>query len=153
MQLWLTINYDKHSTKLNVDSIMKRMIMKNDKKMHDFINRFETIVANLKWNETTMCSTFRKKSIKEIFDIVYLLHSKNWLKTFAAFKTLTQNAENHFRIEKRTCENNYNDIIKNYQNRKRMRFSIESKNQWNRSKFEKKPNRYLKKLCCQERST
>ena len=77
LQLWLTINYDRQSAKLNVDLAMKKIKMREEKKVHDFINKFETIVANLKWNESAICSTFKKKLNKDIFDTVHLLHSKD----------------------------------------------------------------------------
>ena len=126
LQLWLTINYDRQSAKLNVDLAMKKIEMKEKKRMHDFINRFETIVANLNWNESAICSTFRKKLNRDIFDTVHLLHSKDWSKTFAVFKTLTHDAESHLRIEKRVYEKVYNSSISDYQKRKRVRFSNES---------------------------
>ena len=110
LQLWLTTNYDRQSAKLNANLVMKRIEMKSDEKMHDFINKFGTSVTNLNWNELAVCLTFRKKLNKDIFDTIHLLHSKNWSKTFATFKSLTQNVGNHFRIKKIPYENNYNDM-------------------------------------------
>ena len=116
--------------------------MKKDERMHDFINRFETIVTNLNWNESTIYLIFRKKPNKNIFNTVYFLHSKNWSKIFVIFKTLTQNVENHLKIEKRIYDDEYNDIINKDQERKRIRFSSESKNyRSRRNKFENWSNR------------
>ena len=126
LQLWLTINYDRQSAKLNVDLAMKKIKMREEKKVHDFINKFETIVANLKWNESAICSTFKKKLNRDIFDTVHLLHSRDWSKTFAVFKALTHDAENHLRIEKRAYEKVYNNSTSDYQKRKRIRFSRKS---------------------------
>ena len=126
LQLWLTINYDRQSAKLNADLAMKKIKMKEEERMHDFINKFETIVADLNWNESAICSTFKKKLNRDILDTVHLLHSKDWSKTFAVFKTLTHDAENHLRIEKRAYEKVYNSSTSDYQKRKRVRFSSES---------------------------
>ena len=74
--------------------------MKVNERMHDFINKFETIIIDLNWNKSTMCSIFRKKLNKNLFDTIHLLHSKNWSKTFATFKALTQKIESSFRKKK-----------------------------------------------------
>ena len=160
LQLWLTINYDRHSARINANLTMKRIKMKKNKKVNNFINCFETIVTNMSWNESTICSIFRKKLNKDILDTVYFLHSKNWSVIFVIFKTLTQNAENHLRIEKRIWDNEYNDMINDYQKRKRILFSSESKgHRSRRNKFEnwsnclqqnyavKKERRRKKNLC------
>ena len=113
--------------------------------MHDFIYRFETIVTNLKWNESAICSTFKKKLNKDIFDTVHLLHSKDWSKTFAVFKALTYNAESHLRIKKKAYEKVYNNSTNNYQKRKRIRFSNESEDfRKNRNKSKIWSNRHQK---------
>ena len=145
LQLWLTINYDRQLAKLNADLAMKKIKMKEKERVHDFINKFKTIVTNLKWNESAICSTFRKKLNRDIFDTVYLLHSKNWSKTFAVFKALTHDAESHLRIEKRAYEKIYNNSTNDYQRRKRIRFSNESEDsRKNRNKSKIWSNRHQK---------
>ena len=140
LQTWLTTNYDRQSAKLNADLIMKKIIMKTKKRIHEFIIKFETIMTNLNWNELTVCSIFRKKLSKNILDTIHLLHSKNWSETFVAFKTLAQNAENYLRIEKRAYENNYDDM----KVRKRVRFSESKTYKTNQNKIAEWLNRHQK---------
>ena len=115
--------------------------MKTKKRVHEFIIKFETIVTNLNWNESTVCSTFRKKLNKNILDTIHLLHSKDWSETFVAFKSLAQDAENYLRIEKKAYEDNYDDM----RVRKRVRFSESETYRANQNKVAHQKNYAMKR--------
>ena len=128
LQTWLLKNYEFTNTRLKIDLTMNRLIMWNREAVQQFINRFESVIANLNWNEFAVCAAFRKRLNQEIVDTVHLLHSNEWLTIFAHWKKLSQEAENHLKIEKRTREK------REYFPRKRVRFDEET-NRFSRLRF------------------
>ena len=83
-----------------------------------FLNRFETIVMDLTWNDVAIMVTLRTKLTPKISETIYLLRPQGWPKTFADFKKVAQEAENYLRISKHTQEDFYPE-----DNVKRVRFN------------------------------
>ena len=81
---------------------MNRLQMKPKETIQSFINQFEIIIADLEWNEPAVTAAFRRKLNTDIFKTVHFLRSAEWLRIFTDFKQVTQQAENHIWIEKRT---------------------------------------------------
>ena len=104
LQSWLLINYSLSDASLEADLTMNKLSMKHKETVQSFINRFETIVAELKWNELTVTAAFWRKLNTEISETIHFLQSADWLKIFADFKYITQQAENHLHISKRNQE-------------------------------------------------
>ena len=104
LQTWLKENYGPPDTRLEANLAMDRCQMKSREPIQEFINRFETIIADLDWNEPAVCASFRKKLSRDIVDTVHMLHPGGWPETFATFKRYAQEADNHLRIGKRAQE-------------------------------------------------
>ena len=62
--------------------------MRKNELVQTFINHFETVITNLKWNEPTVCATFRKKLFSEVLDTTHLLSPLGYPQSFDQFKTL-----------------------------------------------------------------
>ena len=116
LQTWLLKNYEFTDTRLKIDLTINRLTMWNRETVQQFINRFESVIADLNWNELAVCAAFRKRLNQNIVDTIHLLHSNEWSTIFAHWKKLSQEAENHLKIEKRTREK------REYFSRKRVRF-------------------------------
>ena len=120
LQAWLLENYGPTDTRLDADLAMDKLVMKYKESVQEFVNRFETVIADLDWNEPAVCAAFRKRLNRDIVDTVHLLHPQGWPTTFASWKRLTQEAENHLKIGKRAREEQESP------SRKRVRFDNET---------------------------
>ena len=103
LQGWLLENYSVGDVKLDAELKMDRIRMRWNESVQDFINRFETLVTDLSWNDAAVCHAFRKKLTPEILDRVHQA-SAELPDTFASFKRAVQQAESHIKIGKRTME-------------------------------------------------
>ena len=63
IQEWLLENYFFTSTSLDVELKMEKLRMKYNNLMQKFINRFETLLADLSWNDAAVAAIFRRKLI------------------------------------------------------------------------------------------
>ena len=102
LQSWLLANYSLPDAGLEADLAMDKLQMKPRETIQSFINRFETIIADLEWNEPAVTAAFRRKLNTDISETVHFLRPAGWPRTFADFKQVAQQAENHIRIGKRT---------------------------------------------------
>ena len=100
LQSWLLTNYSLSDASLKADLAMNKLSMKHKEIIQSFINWFKTVVAELKWNEPVITAAFRRKLNTEISETIHFLQSAEWSKTFADFKHVTQQAENHLCISK-----------------------------------------------------
>ena len=89
LQSWLLTNYSLSDASLEADLTMNKLSMKHKESVQSFINRFETIVAELKWNEPVITAAFWRKLNTEISETIHFLQSADWSKTFADFKYIT----------------------------------------------------------------
>lgn len=103
LQSWLLENYLVGDVKLDAELKMDRIRMRWNESVQDFINRFETLVTDLSWNDAAVCYAFRKKLTPEVLDRVHQA-SAELPDTFASFKRAAQQAESHIKIGKRTME-------------------------------------------------
>ena len=102
---------------------MKKINMRYNKRIQNFVNRFEIIVAELNWNESTICFSFKKKLISNLLNVIHLLHSREWFEIFVRFKKLAHETENHIKIdnkmqEERDEQKSSKKRIKFFENRK-----------------------------------
>ena len=104
LQKWLKDNYERTSVKLNAELAIKTINMKYNKRIQNFINKFEIIVAELNWNESTICFSFKKKLTSNLLNVIHFLHSKKWFEIFVKFKKLAHETENHIKIDNKMQE-------------------------------------------------
>ena len=101
LQEWLLMNYAPVNPELDATLELDWIVMRKSELVQAFINHFETVIADLKWNEPTVCAAFQKKLSGEVLDAAHLLSSLGYLKSFGQFKTLAQWAEDFIKINKR----------------------------------------------------
>ncbi|MCJ1254169.1 hypothetical protein MMC24_001983, partial [Lignoscripta atroalba] len=104
LQSWLLANYGLPDAGLEADLAMDKVQMRHKETVQSFINRFETIIADLEWNESAVTAAFRRKLNTDISKTIHFLRPTGWPKTFADFKQVAQQAENHIRIGMRNHE-------------------------------------------------
>ena len=109
LQSWLLANYSLPDADLKADLAMNKLQMRHKETVQSFINWFETIIAELKWNESAVTAAFRRKLNNEITEMIHFLQSAGWPKTFTEFKQVAQQAENHLHISKRQHEERLNE--------------------------------------------
>ncbi|MCJ1484222.1 hypothetical protein MMC06_004390 [Schaereria dolodes] len=109
LKVWLLKNYGPPDASLDAELAMDKLEMKAGDKIQTFINQFETIVADLTWNDPAVCAAFRRKITGEISSTIHLLRPHGWPKSFSEFKDVAQEAENHLRIKKRNLEDHQGD--------------------------------------------
>ena len=114
-------NYSVGDVKLDAELKMDRIHMRWNESVQDFINRFETLVMDLSWNDAAVCHEFRKKLTPEVLQRLHQA-STELPETFAAFKRAAQQAESHIKIGKRTMEDR-----KGWERQKKANKSLEEK--------------------------
>ena len=118
---WLLDNYSSGDAELDADLRMDRLTMRYNEGVQSFINRFETVLSDLSWNDPAICSAFRKKITVEILAKVQASHFNGLPQTFAAFKRAAQQAESQLKLGKRTLEDREEANHRNSQ--KKVRFA------------------------------
>ena len=83
--------------------------MEPQESIQTFLNRFETIVADLAWNDVAIMAALRTKLNPKISETIHLLRPQGWPKTFTDLKKVAQDTENYLCIRKRTLEDFYPD--------------------------------------------
>ena len=101
---WLVQNYAKPDPTLEATLEMEKIRMRWNESVQTFINRFETVCADLEWNDAAVCAAFRRKLTNDISEACHMLRPEGWPTTFAEFRSLAQRAENHLSIGKRSRE-------------------------------------------------
>ncbi|MCJ1436055.1 hypothetical protein MMC27_005433 [Xylographa pallens] len=124
-QEWLLDNYFSLSAGLDAELKMDKLRMYKKESVQDFINRFETVLSDLTWNDSATCAMFRKKLSGEVLDDILTAHSNGWPDTFVEMKKAAQKAENHLKITKRAREDREDHY--NQGGSKRVRFQEGSK--------------------------
>ena len=119
LQAWLLAHYSLPDAGLEADLAMDKLQMRPKEPVQSFINRFETIMADLEWNESALTAAFRRKLNNDISETIHFLQPVGWPKTLADFKQVAQQAENHLRIGKRHQEDRFNEPP-----HKRLRFDL-----------------------------
>ena len=109
---WLIHNYARPDPTLAATIEMERIRMKWNESIQTFINRFETLCADLEWNDAAVCAAFQRKLTNEISEACHLLRPEGWPTTFADFRALAQRAENHLTIGKRNREDRFDKPVK-----------------------------------------
>ena len=104
LQKWLKNNYEKISAKLNAELTMKKINIRYNERIQNFVNKFEIIVTELNWNKSTIYFSFKKKLISNLFNVIHFLHSKEWFENFVRFKKLAHETENHIKIDNKMQE-------------------------------------------------
>ena len=100
-QDWLIENYFSQSAGLDAELRMDRLKMFHDEKIQTFINRFETVLSDLTWNDSAICAQFRKKLSAPIVQGILGNSTDGWPETFSALKTAAQQAEDMNKLLKR----------------------------------------------------
>ena len=90
LQEWLLINYAPANPELDATLELDRIFMRKNELVQAFINRFETVITDLEWNEPTVCAVFKKKLSIKVLETVHLLSPSGYPQSFTQFKTLAQ---------------------------------------------------------------
>ena len=127
LQAWCLENYSPPDPTLEAELAMNCLHIKASETVQDFTNRFETVLADLTWNESTVCSQYQKKLNAEVASTVHQLQSTaGYPMTFTTFKQAAQKAENHVHIRKRSAEDHGEPLRKiNFSEpHKRLQFNL-----------------------------
>ena len=103
---------------------MKKLSMRRNERIQDFINRFETLLTNLIWNDFVICFNFRRKLTSEILTKIHNSHFNAWFSNFVAFKIVAQQIESHIKMRKRILKNRKDEDNREF---KRVRFMKEER--------------------------
>ncbi|PGH12039.1 hypothetical protein AJ79_04548 [Helicocarpus griseus UAMH5409] len=100
LKVWLLDNYGETNSGLNAEIRMNDLQMKYNQKATDFITDFETIAADLKWNDPALCATFRSKLTAPILKQINQAYFNSWPESFSAWKKAVLTAESHISMTK-----------------------------------------------------
>ncbi|OJD09367.1 hypothetical protein ACJ73_10374, partial [Blastomyces percursus] len=106
LKVWLCDNYRETNTALTAELRMNSLRMQYSQRAIDFIADFETLAADLRWNDPAICSMFRTKLTAPILRQINQAYFNAWPATFADWKKAVITAESHIAMSKQLIPNN-----------------------------------------------